>query len=707
MKKFTFIAMLLAVFAMTAKAQVMDKYFFKVPTDKMSEDWIIQDASNFAATPGKEYLEVQNKKNGGRMLNYFWNEAAWAGVDPATLPNSTYKFTMDLNMSNMAARADMEFTLLPINMCTATDNRVSTHNYHWYKANEGDDYFFRWRVGEKPAAANGDYTIWINEEPTAKNDWNQTTEETLTISSQKTYKFAVAINTEAKTATYTIADAEGTVLKTGVHKYTCAEDRAGIFVFGMNGTSTHKLSNIGLSYEAEGPFAQEPSVDLFAAIGEQRAYFVTFPEGHTLHWTQLGDAVGLDGTAYADGEEAAVSYSDATDTREMETSGDGGSKIIFCNKSGQLKVWTTLDEDETNKSNEIVNDVVCKQITMPTPSASIVNVEEGYKKVYQIVADNSETLMKPTVTIHYKKTVDGKVEEGNILTGETVTLEGKGALELYSFDGTHPVEMPWYAPSEKVTVENDVEYVVAENKNYAWTKEECDAAKAGFSVTEIVDNANKSHWDRAYSTQMYGYDANGNATACTDADASNYVSTKKGHGFYDMTCIGTDDAKWNVQVPENATTAFAPLAPTADFIANSKYVASAWSIFPLEGIVYYNTAVTNATLSLDAKYTSDDANKPNFYIVHTRGGYDRPDKGDCNKTTVCVAGENFNLFRYDTALCDVKVMTYKGFAPNTTGISSVNAAEVAAPAVKKVMTKDGLVIVKGNKTFSLSGAQMK
>lgn len=707
MKKFTFIAMLLAVFAMTAKAQVMDKYFFKVPTDKMSEDWIIQDASNFAATPGKEYLEVQNKKNGGRMLNYFWNEAAWAGVDPATLPNSTYKFTMDLNMSNMAARADMEFTLLPINMCTATDNRVSTHNYHWYKANEGDDYFFRWRVGEKPAAANGDYTIWINEEPTAKNDWNQTTEETLTISSQKTYKFAVAINTEAKTATYTIADAEGTVLKTGVHKYTCAEDRAGIFVFGMNGTSTHQLSNIGLSYEAEGPFAQEPSVDLFAAIGEQRAYFVTFPEGHTLHWTQLGDAEGLDGTAYADGEEAAVSYSDATDTREMETSGDGGSKIIFCNKSGQLKVWTTLDDNEEKKSNEIVNDVVCKQITMPTPSASIVNVEEGYKKVYQIVADNSETLMKPTVTIHYKKTVDGKVEEGNILTGETVTLEGKGALELYSFDGTHPVEMPWYAPSEKVTVENDVEYVVAENKNYAWTKEKCDAAKAGFSVTEIVDNANKSHWDRAYSTQMYGYDANGNATACTDADASNYVSTKKGHGFYDMTCIGTDDAKWNVQVPEDATTAFAPLAPTADFIANSKYVASAWSIFPLEGIVYYNTAVTNATLSLDAKYTSDDANKPNFYIVHTRGGYDRPDKGDCNKTTVCVAGENFNLFRYETALCDVKVMTYKGFAPNTTGISSVNAAEVAAPAVKKVMTKDGLVIVKGNKTFSLSGAQMK
>lgn len=705
MKKFTFIALLMFIVCAMAKAD--DKYFFKVPTDKMSEGWVIQDAGNFASTPGKDYLEVQNKKNGGRMLNYFWNEDAWNGVDPATLPNSTYKFTMDLNMSNMAARADMEFVLLPINMCTATDSRVSTHNYHWYKANEGEDYFFRWRVGTKPAAANGDFTIWINEEPTAKNDWSKTTEDSLTISSQATYKFAVVINTEANTATYTISDAEGNPLKIGVHNYTCAEDRAGIFVFGMNGTSTHQLSNIGLSYEAEGPFAQEPSVDLLAAIGQQRAYYVTFPEGHTLHWIQLGDAEGCDGTAYADGEEYSVAYGDATDTREMETSGEGGSKIIFCNKSGQLKVWTTLDEDETNKSNEVVNEVVCEQITMPTPSASIVNVEEGYKKVYQIVADNSETLMKPTVTIHYKKTVDGQVEEGKVLTGETITLEGKGSLELYSYDGTHPVEMPWYAPSEKVTVENDVEYVVADKKDYAWSKEECDAAKTGFTVTEIVDNANKSHWDRAYSTQMYGYDENGNATACTEADAANYKTTKSGFGFYDMASIGTNDAKWNVQVPEDATTAFAPLAPTADFIANSKYEPSAWSIFPLEGIVYYNIAVTNATLSLDAKYTSDDANKPNFYIVHTRGGYDRPDKGDCNKTTVCVAGENFNLFRYDTALCDVKVMTYKGFNPGVSGIKNVNTAETSASAVKKVVTKNGVVIVKDGKTFSVAGAQLK
>ena len=705
MKKFTFIAMLLAVFAMTAKAELMDKYFFKVPTDKMAKGWIIQDAGNFASATSKEYLEVQNKKNGGRMLNYFWNEDAWAGVDPATLPNSTYKFTMDLNMSNMAARADMEFTLLPVNMCTESDNRVSTHNYHWWKANEGDDYFFRWRVGAAPAAANGDFTIWINEEPTAKNDWNQTTEETLTLSSQKTYKFAVEINAKEKTATYTIADAEGTVLKTGVHKYTCAEDRAGIFVFGMNGTSTHQLSNIGLCYAAEGPFATEPNAELFAARLTERDYFVNIEEGNTLHWIQLGNATSVDGTEYVDGEEYSVPYGEAFDTREFETDEENpGSKIIYCTKPGDLKMWTVLDENEA-KSMDVVIPVTCEKISMPTPVATITNVEEGFAKEYTISADNSNTLLTPTVTINcVVKDAAGKaIETKDVMPGEVIKMTEAGSLELYAYDGTHP--SPWYEPSETVTQKNNAEYVVAEVKNYAWTKDECEATKDGFTVTEIVDAGNKSHWDRIYSDQKYGYDENGNASAWVDG--TEYASVKEGFGFYPGTSIGTADAKWNVQVPEDATTAFAPLAPTAELIANSKYVATAWGIFPNEGIVYYNTAIANAPVTLDPKYTSDDASKPNFYIVHTRGGYDRPDKGDCNATTVCVAGEPYNLYRYDTALCDVKVMTYKGFAPNTTGISSVNAAEVAAPAVKKVMTKDGLVIVKGNKTFSLSGAQMK
>lgn len=709
MKKFTFIAMLLAVFSMTAKAELVDKYFFKVPTDKMAAGWVIQDAGNFASTPGKEYLEVQNKKNGGRMLNYFWNEAAWSKKDINDLPNHTYKYTMDLNMSNMAARSDMEFVLLPVNACTSSDLRVSTHNYRWWNATEGEDFFFRFSVST-PSAANGNFKLYFNETPTARNDFgHKTATDSLEVESQKTYKFSVVINADAKTATYTVADAENVTLATGVHNYVCEENRAGIFVFGMNGNSTHQLSNIGLSYQVEGPIANEPVADLMAVRGTERDYYVNFSEGEMLHWKQLGNAVGYDGTEYADGEEYQVAFGEACDSRGFEYNEEyTGSKIIYCTKPGDLVVWTSREDNDANISDEVVVPVTCENVSMPTPVATITNVSEGYAKEYTITADNSNTLLTPTVTINYVvKDASGKVvkEVKDAMSGEVVTLTEPGSLELYAYDGTHPEA--WYTQSETVTVNNNAEYVVAETKDYAWSKDVCDAGKDGFSVTEIVDAGNKSHWDRIYSTQMYGYDENGNSTACTDADKDNYVSTKKGFGFYDMSSIGTADAKWNVLTPEDETTAFAPLAPTADFLANSKYDKTAWGIFPLEGIVYYNTAVTNAEFQLDSKYTSDDASKPNFYIIHTRGGYDRPDKGDCNKTTVCVAGENYNLFRYDTAICDVKVMTYKGFTPGTTGIKGVSTVETAAPSVKKVMTKNGLVIVKGDKVFSVAGAQIK
>ena len=701
MKKFTLISLLMLICCTMAKAQLMDKFFFSIPTDKIADGWVIQDAGNFVGTPGKEYFQAYNKKNGGRMLNYFWNEDAWAKMDVNNLPNNEYKFTMNLNMSNMAARGDMEFVLLPVNACTSGDKRVSTHNYRWIN-NEGEDYFFRWRVGVAPTAANGEFTIWINENPTANNDWTQTTEETLVLQSQKTYKFACVINVVNKTATYTIADEEDNVLATGVHNYVCEENRAGIFVFSMNGTSTHLLSNIGLSTQVEGPFAGTPSVDPLAVIGTARAYYVNFAEGEILHWVQLGDADDVvNGESYANGEEYTAEYWTANDTRDFEGNEQDyfGSKIIYCTESGNLKVWTTLADDESNISDESVTPVECVEVYMPTPVATITNVEEGYGKEYTLTVDNSETLLKPEVSIHYvlKNASGSVIDEGTDLSGKKVTFTEPGTLELYSLDAKHP--NPWYSPSDVVTIHNNVEYVEQSFTNYAWSKEDCDAAKAGYTVTEIIDNANKSHWDRIYSDQKYGYDEVGNASVW--ADGTEYVWVKEGFGFYPGTAIGTDDAKWNVQVPNDIYTGFLPLVPE-----ERTYTEGAWAVFPLEGVVYYAIDIAYLNVGIDPKYVSDDAAKPNFFIVHTRGGYDRPDKGDCNATTVCVAGENYSLYRYDTAIRDVRIMTYKGFNPGT-GISSATAAKEIAPAIRKVITDNGIVIVKGDKTFSVSGAQMK
>ena len=718
MKKFTLISLLMLICCTMAKAQLMDKFFFKIPTDK-ADGWTLQDAGRMTLTPGKDYLEVKLTNNGGRMINRFWNEDAWKKVDVASLPNNTYKFSKDMKMTVNATRTDMEFVLLPVNACTATDSRVSSHNYHWFN-NEGEDYFFRYRVTASTAETAD---IVINENPTARGDWPTPTEEseTATLNVGVKYSFAVEINVAEKTATYTISDEEGNVVKTGVHNYVCEENRAGIWVMSPNSAnSVIQLSNMGLSYKAEGPFAVEPSVDLLAAIGAQRAYYVDFSEGHTLHWIQVGDAEDALGNAYADGEEYTVGYGDANDTREFEQNAEEyfGKKIIYCTKSGDLKVWTSLDDDEAKVSDEIITPVVCETIAMPVPVAKITNVEAGYGKEYTITADNSSTLLQPVVTIKciVKNASGSVIEEKDILSGEKVKFTDAGSIEMYSFDGTHPQE--WYAPSEKVTITNNAEYVVAEDKSYIMTYDEINAGLSGWDKVELVDAAGKSHWDRIMSSEKRGYKADGTNEVYVEDNAASYVSVKEGHGIFADTDCGTENAKWNVLCPNDVYTCALPLIPSEENAALYKVFNDhyAWCMMPFEGLVYYDVSTkvdgdcavrsNYLNMHLDPQYTSDDASKPNFFIVNKTGGYNRPDKGDCTSSEVVVAGETFKLYRYDTAISSVKVMTYKGFVPGSAGISSINGEETVAK-VRKIATKNGIVIVKGEKAYSVSGAEMK
>ena len=718
MKKFTLISLLMLICCTMAKAELMDKFFFKIPTDK-ADGWTLQDAGRMTLTPGKDYLEVKLTNNGGRMINRFWNEDAWKKVDVASLPNNTYKFSKDMKMTVNATRTDMEFVLLPVNACTATDSRVSSHNYHWFN-NEGEDYFFRYRVTASTAETAD---IVINENPTARGDWPAPTEEseTATLNVGVKYSFEVEINVAEKTATYTISDEEGNVVKTGVHNYVCEENRAGIWVMSTNSAnSVIQLSNMGLSYKAEGPFAVEPSVDLLAAIGEQRAYYVDFSEGHTLHWIQMGNAEDAFGNAYADGEEYTVGYGDANDTREFEQNAEEyfGKKIIYCTKSGDLKVWTSLDDDEAKVSDEIITPVVCETVAMPVPEAKITNVEAGYGKEYTITADNSSTLLQPVVTIKciVKNASGSVIEEKDILSGEKVKFTDAGSIEMYSFDGTHPQE--WYAPSEKVTITNNAEYVVAEDKSYIMTYDEINAGLSGWDKVELVDAAGKSHWDRIMSSEKRGYKADGTNEVYVEDNAASYVSVKEGHGIFADTDCGTENARWNVLCPNDVYTCALPLIPSEENAALYKVFNDhyAWCMMPFEGLVYYdvNTKVDGdcavrsnyLNMHLDPQYTSDDASKPNFFIVNKTGGYNRPDKGDCTSSEVVVAGETFKLYRYDTAISSVKVMTYKGFVPGSAGISSINGEETVAK-VRKIATKNGIVIVKGEKAYSVSGAEMK
>ena len=698
MKKFTILASLaLAFVSLTANAT--DKFFYKIATDK-DPGWTIQDAGNFEGTPGKEYYQAYNKKNGGRMLNFAFPESTWEKIDLDKLPNKTYKWSMDLNMSTMATRSDLELTVLPVGT-SLTDSRNSTHNKHWNNANEGEDFFFRFRVVTAPTEANGDFTIQINETPASATDWTVSTnpDSLCVLSSNVKYTFAVEVNTETNVATYSILNGE-TVVKTGTHEYVC-DDRIGVQTLSMNGTSVHQLSNMGLSYFVDGVIAENPSVDLFWVEGTERDYFAQFKEGEVLHWIQLGEAQSYSGETYEDGKEYTVEYSAAKESRGFEDDPDaeGGQKIITCMKSGTLVVWTTREEDETNKSDEIAVNVACEVVNLPAPEAKITNVSEGYGKEYTLSVDNSDVILKPTITIVYELTENGKVTKGEVLSGEKVSFTGAGTLKIQSADLTNKTEH--YGRSEFVIVENNTEYAKAATRKYDVTFDE--AKTLGLTeddrAVDLKNGAAQSHWERIYSEEARGYKADGTNEAYVDG--TDYEWVKKGFGVIAASEFAT--ATWKVYraSEDNYQTVFDPLVPAAG-------TAASWTIFPLEGIVYDATDVANLDVNINEKYVSDDSTKPNFFVVHTRGGYDRPDKGDCNVTTVKKVGEAYSLYRFDTAICDVTVYTYKGFVEGS-GATSVAAPKAVvedanAPiytigGVKVSTTEAGKIYIQNGKKF--------
>jgi len=674
MKKFTFFATAaLALVTFTAKAELMDKAFYKMQTFS-----VIQDANVTAPGTGTNPITVQSTKtnNTPRYLYTTWGEEGWAKA-PDPLPETGYSFSCKFTIAADGGVSNcLEFVLMPVDVAVTTNHM---------KLQPTTEYFFRFHQAVN-GTAEGD-TIYVNGDVIENANWNfgerNGQEAVLQVGTE--YTIRVDVNQAGTEAKSSIIAADGTVVFEGTKDISgLSNSKMGTLWFNTSGACTYKFDDVKLSTLADGPFAAEPSVELLACIDTERDFYVQYEEGTALHWILPGEEEEAEGSP--------VYYTDGKMGRNFEEDPDlaGGAWIIECFQSGTLKCWTTREEDESKVSDVVETEVVCETINMPNPSAYISNVAAGYGKTFTLTCDNSETLLRPTVTIHYvlKDAAGSTLAEGNKMSGETVDFTAAGSLDLYAFDNSHPTE--WYGRSETVTINNDVEYVLAASNDYQWSKEVCDGTVEGFTRVEIVDNGNKSHWDRIYSTQYYGYDADGNiicsdGTWSADKSEEDVVYWKRGFGFFDKSVIGTDDCKWNVQVPDDIYTGFLPIVPDQ----SDAWELTAWSIFPLEGIVYYHVSANvgkNAKgesgyvpMHIQENYISDNADKPNFYVVHYRAGYDRPDKGDSNFTEVVVAGETYYLYRYDRAINSVEVYTYKGFEAGIEAIENDAPVQQAAP----------------------------
>ena len=145
---------------------------------------------------------------------------------------------------------------------------------------------------------------------------------------------------------------------------------AGLYVRMARGQGDASFSNLKITAEAEGDFANKPSVVMTSLWQNERYFQAKFGEFEILH------------IEYPDGTTKELDYWSA----ENEN-GDPGIHNFTVATSGTLKLWTTMN----SATSDVVSiDVDATPITLVEPTYIINEVSEGYGKVYRLSIDNSQ-----------------------------------------------------------------------------------------------------------------------------------------------------------------------------------------------------------------------------------------------------------------------------------------------------------------------------
>ena len=622
-------------------------------------------ATSIASTSDGNYIQFGNgtASFNGTRFSSTWGTTPWADV---TLPETGY--TMDFsfcfakfgNNSSSATQRNNEIVVLNATDAETAKTTFPT-NYYGNAKDVFPGYLFKLtqslNSGGVATSQTGTCYFLINNETDSVN-----------IAAATWYK--VKLTVVDKTVSYNIVDISDTPLKSG--SYTLADgvdSRAGgIAHYQARYLGITQFMNVKLSYMSDEDVANKPTVLLSQVKGNDRVYKATFAEGETLHYILPG------------GEEQVLDYWDAED----EVTGNPGTATLTVTQSGTLKVWTTKNA-AISPTVEIA--VTTGVIKLVDPVASIASVEEGFAKTYTVSVDNSQVLLTPTVALTYVINYsDGTSESGEMQNGGQLRLAKAGTLVVTA--NTIPVNGVEYYDRSSITVENDVEYVVAKEVVYHnWTGEQL-AATGKYTKVDWTDT-NTSHWSgkwmNAYTTETK--DEAGNATGIWWKAPSQVFTTVEEANKYIQVYVLNNDADG-----VNYASELLPLIP-------NKARANV-AVLVEEGIFVNGTTYNNLEITFDPQYVTDNPAKPNFIEIKMVGSYDRYDKQPgCHSTVIRKTDDTtFTLYRFDTAINSARVFTYKGFTPNSsTGVNTVNAA-APTNADAPVYNLSGMRVDKANLT---------
>ena len=640
MRKFTLLTAFLALFATAANADTkiiyQDNYADKNTSMANWTDNRSNGAIDFISTPDGNYMQFNLTLNGnnfnGTRFYSIWGATPWEGI---TLPETGYTMTFSFNFetfgnnSSNAAQRNNEIAVIN------TDE--GSINAYWGDAGAETsypNYLFKLTqiktgdvAGEGGYVGNGSCGFTINNE-----------EEEVKVAQNVWYK--LTLNVVGQTVAYNITDISGTPLKSG--SYTLAEgidNRAGgILVYAARYAAKTDLGlSLQVSMESDDPVANVPTVTLNQVKGNDRVYKAVFAEGETLHYILPG------------GEEQEVDYWDAEDE-----DGNAGTMMLTATQSGTLKVWTEKGEA---KSDDVNIEVTAGWIKLVDPVVAIASVSEGFGKSYTVTFNSSaaEHLLPVSAAITY--TIDGS-DPVEVANGGTITLDKAGTLVVTV--NQIPQGGNEYYERSTVTINNDVEYVVAQEVKYIdWDDSHFEGSSAWEAGT--LSDSNMSHWA--------GHWQEANKLDSDGTEPQNPVKKYITDGSYDLPIY----TLVNDEAGTNYKTELLPLIPNT--------ARANIAILLEEGIFVNGTSYNNLELTFDPQWVTDDASKPNFIEIRKTNNYDRYDKGPGRHITDIVKTDvtTYTLYRFDTAIHSARIFTYKGFQP-TTGVEAITTVKATEDA---------------------------
>lgn len=661
MKKFYSFFLALIAFSMSASAGVKVLYNqdFESVTDAAAAGWVSPNVAaglTILSDDYGKYLSYATGTNNDRSAHTIWGKSL---VSEAK--STTYKVSFDFEFKAFGNNhTTSEITVMSDETtCTKKANgnfRANSSNWLFdltqlaqYDA-EGKQTNIS-ASGSQPFAINGDSTKTAN---LASGTW---------------YTVSLDIDTIARVVTYSIADLVGTTVASDNYEVPEGVDitAAGIYYLGGRYQNVVYFDNIKVQAELDEEVANKPSVALVGVNNQQRVYNITIMDGETLHLKY-------------NGEESEIYYGDTSDglyvwTNNPNYDPDNVNVTDACS-SGTLVAWTTSG---SATSEEVTTEVENEVISLPTATATISNVEEGYSKEYTLTVSNTEVPLQPTLFLSYEfQPADG----GQTLSGEelpsgsVVTLPSKGIL-------TVTTSALGYAPST-TSLENSIEYKQVKDYNLAHLTESDFAAMNFAADGQVTGN---------YATygRLYWYSADSVKTAYSTIPQY----TKKASAWASADSIVYDNLAFTA-IPSVSVHFYQGVGMVLEGRKGDDQSGS-W----ISSLYLTVNGLTDKDFLKVSSYNNYGSNALHPVVADEA---EFLSKDNAPVTSVLKGTENIGLYRISDCLARIQVYS----AVNSTGIDKAKVeTETAAPSVKKVITKDGFVIVKGDKVYSASGAQIK